>query len=117
LLAATGGFGFLCYGFYRICTIKYLVHKPTLDRFMLMLGASMLAAESLLDNYVFHIFSGFYYTVALVIACLLYTRQFAPKVEEVDALEEENTPQENDNSEFIENISQMLKESSDILNS
>lgn len=122
LLAATGGFGFLCYGFYRICTIKYLVHKPTLDRFMLMLGASMLAAESLLDNYVFHIFSGFYYTVALVIACLLYTRQFAPKVEvseiiEDEATTEEEISEETDNSKFIENISEMLKESSDILNS
>lgn len=76
LLGALGIVGFLCYGFYRVATLKYLVHKPTLDRFMLMVAASMLATESLLDNYVFHIFSGFYYTVALVIATLLYTKQF-----------------------------------------
>ena len=77
LLAATGIVGLLCYGFYRMATLKYLIHKPTLDRFMLMVAASMLAAESLLDNYVFHIYSGFYYTVALVIATLLYTKQFS----------------------------------------
>lgn len=76
LLGAMGIVGFLCYIFYRIATLKYLVYKPTLDRFMLMIAASMLATESLLDNYVFHIFSGFYYTVALVIATLLYTNQF-----------------------------------------
>lgn len=71
LLAVTGLFGTACYAFYRFCTVKYLLYKPTLDRMMLLLGASMLLSESMLDNYVFHIFSGFYYTAAITIATLL----------------------------------------------
>lgn len=71
LLSVTGLFGTACYAFYRVCTVKYLLYKPTLDRVMLLLGASMLLAESMLDNYVFHIFSGFYYTAAIAIAANL----------------------------------------------
>lgn len=75
LLSVTGIFGTLCYAIYRFCTVKYLLYKPTLDRVMLMLGASMLLTESMLDNYLFHIFSGFYYTCALTLAVLLCERR------------------------------------------
>lgn len=77
LLAGLGLVGTLCYGYYRVCTLKYLFHKPTLDRFMLMVSASMLLTGSMLDNHLFNIYPGLYYTVALVIATLLYQKQFA----------------------------------------
>lgn len=95
LLAATGMFGFVGYTFYRISTLKYLIHKPTLDRFMLMVAASMLAVESLLDNYLFHVFSGFYYTIALVLAAMLYEKQMSPP-----PLPAEDEPDESAHSEL-----------------
>ena len=76
LLAGMGAVGTLCYGFYRVCTLKYIFRKPTLDRFMLMVSASMLLTGSILDNHLFNIYPGFYYTTALVIAVLIYEKQF-----------------------------------------
>lgn len=72
LIAATGIVGTLCYGFYRIATIKMMFHRFDLDRFMITLGASVIALESLLDNYVFQIFTTFYYVIAFAIAARLY---------------------------------------------
>ena len=77
LLAGLGAVGTLCYGYYRVCTLKYLFHKPSLDRFMMMVSASMLLTGSMLDNHLFNIYPGLYYTVALVIAVLLYEKQKA----------------------------------------
>ncbi len=75
LIAATGVVGTLCYGFYRIATIRFAFKKFCLDRFMLILGASVLAVESLLDNYVFQVFTTFYYVIAFAIAARLYETQ------------------------------------------
>ena len=72
LIAATGIVGTLSYGFYRLATIKMMLHRFDLDRFMILLGASVLVAESLLDNYVFQIYTTFYYVIALAIAARLY---------------------------------------------
>ena len=99
LLAGTGAFGTLCYGYYRICTLKYLFRKPTLDRFMLIVSASMLLTGSLLDNHLFNIYPGLLYTVQLVIAVLLYEKQF-----------NEQKPQ------FIEEIEEMLDQSKETAN-
>ena len=91
---------------------------------MLMVSASMLLTGSMLDNHLFNIYPGLYYTVALVIACLLYEQQFSKKevkaiaeetVEENLDTESEMTPEQS--SEFIENISELLEESKEILNS
>lgn len=100
LLSGLGAVGTLCYGFYRACTLKYILRKPTLDRFMLMVSASMLLTGSMLDNHLFNIYPGLYYTTALVIAVLLYEKQFAPQ-----------------NTQIIDNIEEMLEESKEILNS
>ena len=72
LLGATGIVGTACYAFYRIATIKMMFHRFDLDRFMMLLGASVLVVESLLDNYVFQIFTTFYYVIAFAIAARLY---------------------------------------------
>ena len=72
LIAATGIVGTLSYGFYRLATLKLMFHRFDLDRFMILLGASVLVAESLLDNYVFQIYTTFYYVIAVAIAARLY---------------------------------------------
>lgn len=123
LLASMGAFGTLCYVFYRICTLKYIFRKPTLDRFMLMVSASTLLTGSMLDNHLFNIYPGLYYTTTLVIAVLLYEKQFSKKDEISAAPQEEKDDtdseddEKHDDAQFIENISEMLKESSEILNS
>ena len=78
LIAATGIVGTLSYGFYRIATIRMMFRKFELDRFMILLGASVLVAESLLDNYVFQIYTTFYYVIALAIAARLMETQTEP---------------------------------------
>ena len=65
--------------FYRIATIKHLFDKFSLERFMLILGASVLAVESLLDNYVFQVYTTFYYVIAFAICALLYDEVRVPK--------------------------------------
>ncbi len=128
LLAGTGIVGTLCYGFYRVCTLKYLIRKPTLDRFMLMVSASMLLTGSMLDNHLFNIYPGISYTVALVIACLLYEQQFSAKecrasaTEAIQETAEESPAPESEltdaqNAEFMENISELLEESKEAMNS
>jgi O-antigen ligase len=79
LIGATGIVGTLAYGFYRIATIKHLFDKFSLERFMLILGASVLAVESLLDNYVFQVYTTFYYVIAFAICALLYDEVRVPK--------------------------------------
>ena len=79
LIGATGIVGTLAYGFYRIATIKHVFDKFSLERFMLILGASVLALESLLDNYVFQVYTTFYYVIAFAISALLYDEVRVPK--------------------------------------
>ncbi len=84
LLSATGIVGTISYLIYRLSTVKYALRKPTLDRFMLLMGASVLLAESLLDNYVFQIYNTFYYVVALAIAVRIYERDVCPTRSDFD---------------------------------
>jgi O-antigen ligase len=72
LIAATGIVGALCYGCYRLATLKVMFHRFDLDRFMILVGASVMVAESLLDNYAFQIYTTFYYVIALAIAARLF---------------------------------------------
>ena len=52
-----------------------------------MMSASMLLTGSMLDNHLFNIYPGFYYTVALVIAVLLYEKQTADRQKLMSAVE------------------------------
>ena len=79
LIGATGIVGTLAYGFYRIATVRFLFDKFSPERFMLILGASVLAVESLLDNYVFQVYTTFYYVIAFAICALLYDEVRVPK--------------------------------------
>lgn len=84
LIAATGIVGTVCYGFYRLATLKYVLYKPSLERFMILMGASVLLAEGLLDNYVFQIYTTFYYVIALAIAARLYEKEIHPTAADYD---------------------------------
>ena len=75
LLAATGIVGTVSYGIYRLATLRLMFKKFELSRFMILLGASVLVAESLLDNYVFQVYTTFYYVIALAIAARLFEEQ------------------------------------------
>lgn len=72
LLGATGIVGFVTYFIYRISTLILTFKRPTLDRLMLMITASYIVLSSLLDNFVFQIFSPVLYTVAVAFAALVY---------------------------------------------
>ena len=75
LLAATGIVGTVSYGIYRLATLRLMLKRFELSRFMILLGASVLVAESLLDNYVFQVYTTFYYVIALAIAARLFEEQ------------------------------------------
>lgn len=72
LLGATGIVGFVTYSIYRISTLVIAFRKPTAERVALVASALYVAVASLLDNFVFQIFSPVFYTVTMVMAVLLY---------------------------------------------
>ena len=74
LLGATGLVGLIGYLIYRVSTIFVTFNKASLDRFMVMLSASVIIAASLLDNYVFQLYSPLYYVVATAITAALYDK-------------------------------------------
>lgn len=77
LIAATGIVGTLCYGFYRLATLRIVFRDFSFDRFMIFLGASVLIAESMFDNYVFQIYTTFYYVIALAVVVMMYENREA----------------------------------------
>jgi O-antigen ligase len=72
LLGATGIVGFVAYSIYRVSTLVIAFRKPTAERIMLVMTALYIAFASLLDNFVFQIFSPVFYTVTMVMAVLIY---------------------------------------------
>ena len=72
LLGATGIVGFVAYSVYRISTLVIAFKKATPERVALVVSALYIAVASLLDNFVFQIFSPVFYTVTMVMAVLLY---------------------------------------------
>ena len=75
LLGAMGIFGFGAYIFYRVCTVRTFVIRPTLTK--TLLGVSMLTviAGSLLDNFLFYYHQMLYYPLAYAIAYKLSEEQ------------------------------------------
>lgn len=72
LLGATGIVGFVTYSIYRVSTLVIAFRKPTAERIMLVMTALYIAFASLLDNFVFQIFSPVFYTVTMIMAVLIY---------------------------------------------
>jgi O-antigen ligase len=67
LLSACGIVGLLAYFYYRASTVVYLVKHPSFDKLMLSLPIIVTLGMSLIDNYVFHIYTTFTYSICLAI--------------------------------------------------
>ena len=71
LLSATGLVGFIGYSIYRLSTMWHILRRVTVEKWMLGVAYMTLATQSLLDNYVFQIYTVFYAMAALAIVMLL----------------------------------------------
>lgn len=68
MLSAAGILGFSAYVFYRVKTLVPLFRKrPSFDMLMLYLPIFVTLGMSLIDNYVFHIYTTFTYSVCLAL--------------------------------------------------
>lgn len=75
LLGATGAVGLVGYLVYRAATLRLAFRKPSFERTFLMCSAAFIVVASLVDNYIFQIFGPIYYTLATVIAAMIYQRE------------------------------------------
>ncbi len=65
---AMGGFGIASYILYRISTVIPFIKKPSMMKTSLGLLILTLLAASLLDNFTFHVYPVFFYSIAMAIA-------------------------------------------------
>ena len=70
LLCATGLCGLIGYGIYRLATVWHILRRITLEKWMLGVAYMTLAVQSLLDNYVFYVYTVFYAVAALAIVLI-----------------------------------------------
>ena len=75
LLGTTGLFGFISYALYRLATLRRILSHINIEKWMFGLAYMVLAAQSLLDNYVFNFYTAFYPIAALAILILLDDQQ------------------------------------------
>lgn len=74
MLSACGIFGIIAYIFYRISTVMQFIRKPSFDKLMLSLPILVTLAMSLLDNFVFHFYTVFWYLICLAFALKMQKR-------------------------------------------
>lgn len=72
LLACSGVVGFIGYLFYRICSLKPFIIKPSLEKTMLGFAILVVLIGSLADNFVFYIPHMLYYPIAMALAFKIY---------------------------------------------
>lgn len=65
VMSAAGGVGIICYVYYRVQTIRPFAKSFTLEKLMLLLPILVTLGMSLIDNYVFHVYTMFIYNVCL----------------------------------------------------
>lgn len=75
LMAKTGAVGLACYLIYRICTLCVFFRRKDENKRFLFFVCLPLLLMSLLDNFMFQMFTTFHYTTALAIACKIDTEQ------------------------------------------
>ncbi len=75
ILSAMGVFGMCAYLYYRVSTLMPFVKRPTAEKLMLLGSVLVMLGESLLDNFIFYFLPTFHYTIAIVIAIMLYREQ------------------------------------------
>ena len=67
-MSATGIVGTLAYLYYRISTAIPFIRRMSYDRLMLALPILITLGMSMIDNYVFHVYTTFIYTLCLAVA-------------------------------------------------
>ena len=72
LLGATGIVGFAAYSAHRISTFVIASRRASLERFSWVAAALYIAVASLVDNFVFQIFSPILYTVIMAVIANVY---------------------------------------------
>ena len=75
LLCGTGLFGLAAYIFYRVCTVRIFVIRPTLSKTMLGLAMLTVIVGSMLDNFIFYYHQMLYYPIACALAFKLFSQQ------------------------------------------
>ena len=68
LLSCFGIFGTLAYGYYRVSSAAPFLKKFSFDKAMLLAPILITLGASLLDNFIFYIYTAFLYVVVLAIA-------------------------------------------------
>lgn len=82
LLSSMGAVGTLAYGYYRVSSAAPFIKKFSFDKAMLLLSLLITLGASLLDNFIFYIYTAFLYTVILAIA---FRMKDAESAEQTDA--------------------------------
>jgi O-antigen ligase len=75
LLSSMGIFGLLAYLYYRVSIFIPIIRKITTEKYMLMLSLLYTMASSLLDNFVFYIYTVFLYAVILAVLVRISEKQ------------------------------------------
>ncbi len=75
LLCSMGFVGLLAYLYYRIESAQMFLTKPTILKSMLGMSVLVLLAGSLIDNFIFNIFTTFFYGAELAVTALIYEKQ------------------------------------------
>lgn len=68
LISSMGTVGAIAYIYYRICSLKPLWKKPSIQMLMLYSPLFILMGMSIFDNFVFYVYTTFYAHIALAIA-------------------------------------------------
>ena len=75
MLSAMGVFGFACYVFYRVLTLKPFFFRPSTEKTMLLISILVMLGESMLDNFIFHFHHLVHYSVALALAFIITEKE------------------------------------------
>lgn len=75
ILSAMGIFGLAAYAFYRIRSLEPFIKKPSLEKSMLLIPILITVGMSLIDNFVFYVYTVFYYSMSMAIAFIIYDRE------------------------------------------
>ena len=68
LLSSMGIFGFLAYAYYRAVSLKPFLKAPTAEKTVMLISIMTVLVMSLMDNFVFYIYTMFYPILLLAVA-------------------------------------------------
>lgn len=88
LLSSMGAFGTLAYGYYRVSSAVPFVKKFSFDKAMILLSILITLGASLLDNFIFYIYTAFLYTILLAVAFRMKNEESAARATDTDGSSE-----------------------------